>query len=452
MSSQTATPPTWDLDVLVSGGPGGPAFSTRRDTLRQRLEEAAARVAALGAVADDPAGWAQLIVTLTQLDDDLGDLSSFAGCASAVDARSEAARAAEGDADELERQRKLVVVALDATLDAAPDAAFDALLARPELADHAAALRHQRAGKRLRLPPALQALKVAMDREALTAWGRLYDQISGTLTAELALPGQEPRRVGIAEVAALRADPDPEVRARASAAGAAAWGSVRDLCAHTLTQIVGARQQHNDRLGVDELAYTMHGNRVDAALLDAMWAAADAARPALVRYLRHKATLLGKERLDWYDVEAPVGSSDRRWAWGDATRDILGAFGGFHPELATFAGEALDGRWVDALPREGRLPGGFCAGFREAGQSRIFMTFTGTLDNATTLAHELGHAYHNRVLDAEPSARCALTSALAETASTFAEAIFRDRLLATAPTTRSAPSCSTSSCRPPPPS
>jgi oligoendopeptidase F len=46
-----------------------------------------------------------------------------------------------------------------------------------------------------------------------------------------------------------------------------------------------------------------------------------------------------------------------------------------------------------------------------------------------TLAHELGHAFHNLVLAEQPGTRREITSALAETASTFAEATFRDRVL-----------------------
>lgn len=428
----SADAPTWDLEVLIPGGPGGQAFATRRDALRAQMTSLGERIASLGRIADDPDGWAAVLLDLDVLDDDLVELGAYASCAAAADSRSTAARAAEAEADELHLQRRLIDVRLASALDEADDPTFTALIARPDLAPQAPMLRHHRTGRRLRLAPALQALKVETDREALTGWGRLYDQISGDLTAELAVPGAPPRRLGVAEVGAMRAEPDPAVRRAAYEASGRAWRGVSEICAHTLTQIVGARQQHNDRRGVDDLADSLHGNRVDAALLDAMWAAADAARPALVRFLRHKAKVLGKEALDWWDLDAPVGASERRWGWEQATADIASAFGAFHPELAAFADEAVRGRWVDALPREGRRPGGFCTGFPLARQSRIFMTFTGSLDNATTLAHELGHAYHNRVLEGQIASRCALTNALAETASTFAEAVFRDRVLATA--------------------
>lgn len=272
-----------------------------------------------------------------------------------------------------------------------------------------------------------------MEREATTGWGRLYDLVSGDLTVALRVHG-ETKAVGIAEATQLRADPDPAVRRAGFVGTSEAWRAVREVCAHTLTQITGTRQQLNDRLGVDELASTLYRNRVRRETVDALWEAARAARPALVRYLRHKATILGKPRLDWWDLDAPlsVGDEEVRLAWDDATARILGAFDASQPALGTYAREALERRWIDALPRDGRRPGGFCADLPRSDESRIFMTFTGSLDSTTTLAHELGHAFHNRVLAPMPPSRQSLTSALAETASTFAEAVFRDHVLSTA--------------------
>lgn len=423
--------PTWDLDVVCPGGPGGREFSRRRDGIRARLEGLKATIKGRRGLADDPEGWEALLVAAEQLRDDLDELSSFAYCSAAADSRSAAPRAAEADVDELGRTYQLMMVDVSSAIDAATEPMFAEFVARPGVVELAPWLNHVRAGKRLRLPPALELLKVSMDREGLTAWGRLYDQISGDLTAEVTTDGVT-RRLGIAEITAMRAEPDPAVRRASHDAIGAAWTGVSGITAHTLTQITGARQQHFDRLGVDELAESLYDNRIERRTVDAMWAAARSARPALVRYLHHKASLLGKDELDWWDLDAPLatGRAEARWSWDEACTQIVEAFGGFHPELARFAEVALAERWIDALPREGRRPGGFCSGFPRSRQSRIYMTFTGSLDNATTLAHELGHAFHNRTLDGLTASRTKVTSALAETASTFAEAVFRDRVLA----------------------
>lgn len=427
-----AEPPEWDLESVCPGGPGGDAFRDRLDAARDRLSGVRDQVEHGPSLAADPEFWSVALVALEGLADELHELSTFAGCHGAADSRSPAARAAEAAVDDLRQLRAEVGVHVTAALDAADDDALDAFLARPELAPQRPGLERVRGSRHLRLPPALEALKVATDREGLLAWGRLYDLVSGDLTGELRTGGGA-RRVGVAELLAMRADPDPALRAAAHQARDEAWAGVRDVCAHALTQITGNRLQHHDRLGVDELAYTLDDNRVSRATIDAMWAAADAARPALVRYLRHKATLLGADGLRWHDLDAPLpGVGARALSWTEATRMVGGALGAFHPELATFTREALDRRWIDAKPRAGRRPGGFCAGLPRSDASRIFLTWSGTIDNAVTLAHELGHAYHNRVLAGQPPSRAAITSATAETASTFAEAVFRGQLLAQA--------------------
>lgn len=427
-----AEPPEWELESVCAGGPGGDAFRARLDAVRDRLAGIRAQVEHGPALAGDPEFWEVALVALESTADELHELSTFAGCHGATDSRSAAARAAEAAVDDVRQLRAEIGVYVTAALDDATDEAFDAFLARPALAPQVEALRRVRRSRHLRLPPALEALKVATDREGLTGWGRLYDLVSGDLTGELrAADGV--RRVGVAELLAMRAEPDPALRKAAHEARDAAWASVRDVCAHALTQITGNRLQHNDRLGIDELAFTLDDNRVSRATLDAMWAAADAARPALVRYLRHKATLLGTDGLHWHDLEAPLpGVGAHALSWGEATKMVGRALGTFHPDLAAFTREALDRRWIDAKPRAGRRPGGFCAGLPRSDASRIFLTWSGTVDNAITLAHELGHAFHNRVLAGEPPSRTAITSATAETASTFAEAVFRGALLAQA--------------------
>jgi oligoendopeptidase F len=425
-------PPEWDLESVCAGGPGGDAFRERLGAVRDRLTGIRQQVEHGPTLAVDPGFWAVALLGLDALTDELHELSTFAGCHGAADSRSAVARSAEAAVDDVRQLRSEIGVYVVAALDAATDDDFATFVERAELAPQRPGLERLRRSRHLRLQPALEALKVATDREGLIGWGRLYDLVSGDLSGELRTASGV-RRVGVAELLAMRAEPDAELRRAAHEARDAAWASVRDVCAHALTQLTGNRLQHNDRLGVDELAFTLDDNRVSRATLDAMWAAADAARPTLARYLRHKATLLGTDGLHWHDLEAPLpGVGAQALEWGEATRMVGRAFRTFHPELAVFAREALDRRWIDAKPRAGRRPGGFCAGLPRTDASRIFLTWSGTVDNATTLAHELGHAWHNRVLAGQPPSRTAITSATAETASTFAEAVLRGQLLDTA--------------------
>ena len=95
---------------------------------------------------------------------------------------------------------------------------------------------------------------------------------------------------------------------------------------------------------------------------------------------------------------------------------------------------ALKEKWVEAENRSGKQQGGFCTTLPTARQSRIFMTYTNSADSMSTLAHELGHAYHSWVLRDQPLFLQDYPMNLAETASTFAEAVLGEQRLQRAKT------------------
>ncbi len=422
--------PTWDLDSLCPGGAAGHVFEARRSDLEARvaaLEQQAAKLRGLDTDAD---AWASWVMSSDEVGEALHDLGSLAVCEASADSRSSAARSAEAATDALQATLDEASVALEAAVGAADQATFDAFVARESMAPSSDLLRHTRAGQALRLDPARQALWVAVEREALYGWGRLYDRTSGSISGELEVDGTS-RTVGVAELGALRSHEDEAMRRAAFEAGGRAWSSASALCATCLTHLTGARQTYQDRIGTDELAQTLHANRCSRATMNALWEACDTLRPSLARYLERKATVLGKTKLDWWDLDAPLPAPDAPTGvpFADMGKLVVDAFDSFHPDLAAFARRSLEQRWVEAEPRDGKRPGGFCTDFPLTRQSRIFMTYTGSLDNGTTLAHELGHAWHNEVVFPEPVSRRNLTSGLAETASTFAEAVFRDALL-----------------------
>jgi oligoendopeptidase F len=421
---------TWDLEGLCPGGPDGDAFIARRAALRERWAGLHAEASQLGALGDAPDAWRDWVRAAIEAGVDLDELQSLSGCWYAAHGRTTAARMAHETLTELSAQVDSAYIALDTALAGAAEPELQAWLADPALDDAAPLLRHRRDGARLKLPGELESLAVKMEREALTGWGQLYQILSGRLTGTLVL-GEERSEKGVGELGALRAHADESVRRAAHEALGGAWSSVAPQCALTLTHITGSRQTRYDRTAVGPMAQTVHGNRTPETVIDALWVAADALAPTLHRYLARKATLLGKPALDWWDVDAPLPGRLSSITWPDAQRTVVEALSAFHPEYGAFAEQALRERWVEAEPRDEKRPGGFCTDLPRSRQSRIFMTFVGTLDNTMTLAHELGHAYHNKVLFEAPPTLRSLTMNLAESASTFFEAIVLDQILAT---------------------
>jgi pepF/M3 family oligoendopeptidase len=169
-------------------------------------------------------------------------------------------------------------------------------------------------------------------------------------------------------------------------------------------------------------------NAIDRETLDAMLAAAREAFPDFRRYLHAKARALGLERLAWYDVFAPVGEATRTWAYDDGARFIVEQFGTYSPRMSEYAARAFGGAWIDAEPRSGKRDGAYCIPLRGE-ESRIFANYKPVFEGVSTLAHELGHGYHNLAKAHRTPIQRSTPMTLAETASIFCETIIRSAAL-----------------------
>jgi pepF/M3 family oligoendopeptidase len=173
-------------------------------------------------------------------------------------------------------------------------------------------------------------------------------------------------------------------------------------------------------------------NRIDRATLDALFAAIDEALPMFRGYLAAKAAKLNKPQLAWWDIFAPVGGSDLRYSWTEARAFLLEKFATFSDDLAEMTRRAFDERWIDALPRDGKRVGAFCMPIQRLDESRILANFDGSFDQLSTLAHELGHAYHDHCQRGLAPLLRGSPNTLAESASIFCETLITNAALATA--------------------
>jgi pepF/M3 family oligoendopeptidase len=222
-------------------------------------------------------------------------------------------------------------------------------------------------------------------------------------------------------------DGDRAVRETAMAEWEREWSDLGELTADSLNRLAGFRLKLYERRGwANVLKEPLQMNRMTEATLHAMWAAVEEGKPQLVRYLKRKAELLGIEKLDWHDVEAPIGSAAKTVPYDAAADFIVERFRQFSPEMADFALMAFRDGWIEAEDRAGKRPGGFCTSLPKSEQTRIFMTYSGTASNVSTLAHELGHAYHQHVMNDLPPLAQDYAMNVAETASTFAEMLVSD--------------------------
>ena len=299
---------------------------------------------------------------------------------------------------------------------------------------HAFLLREIATQARYLMGGAEESLAAELTLSGGNAWGKLQGTLTSQLTVEFILD-DEVKHLPMPALINLQTHPDEAVRRRAHTAEIQAWESVRSALAACLNGVKGEVVTLNRRRGYpDALASALEQARIDRATLEAMLAAMADAFPMFRRYFRAKAQRLGKTQLAWWDLAAPTAQSTRTFTFDEARTFILDNFRGFAPELHALAARAFDEHWIDAEQRPGKRGGAFCDGVPLFKESRILCNFDGSLDQVSTIAHELGHAFHNECLFAagKTELQSVLPMTLAETASIMCETIAMDAALAQA--------------------
>lgn len=301
-------------------------------------------------------------------------------------------------------------------------------------ADHAYPLRKAERAAAHQMDEGQEALYSELSLTGSTAWNRLHGDVTSLLTAEVTSPDGSTQTLPITVVRNLAMDPDPARRRAGYEGELAAWKTVAVPCAAAMNAIKGEANTVNARRGwEDSLAPALHANAVSRRAVEAMQAAVVDSLPDWRRYLRAKARLLGSAGsgggLPWWDLFGPVGDpAAARVEWDEATATVIDSFARYSPALAGLAERALEERWVDAEARNGKRGGAFCMATR-GGESRVLLNFGHTFDSVSTLAHELGHAYHNTTLAERTPMQRATPMALAETASIFCETLLTQAAL-----------------------
>lgn len=320
-----------------------------------------------------------------------------------------------------------------------PDTDWQSLLNDKDLQELNFALNEIRdEGKRL-LSEEEEKLIAELNKDGIQAWSQLYDTVVSIMTIPYTDKEGKTTELSVGQAMnRMYADPDPEVRKQIFENWEAAWTKYGPIFADTINHLDGYRitlQKNHDYK--DHLEEPLEYNRMSKETLDAMWTAVSNNKQPFVDFLNQKAKVLGMEKLGWQDVDAPVAVGDikpTRFTYDEACDFVIENFASFGEKLSSFAKHALENRWVEAEDRPNKRPGGYCTSLPEFGESRIFMTFTGSSSDTSTLAHELGHAFHSHVMKDLPTLNRNYAMNVAETASTFAETIIGNATVANAKT------------------
>ena len=432
VSASAATElPRWDLDSLFPGVDSLEMTSTI-DALVGSVDRLAARLTAAisesgatspGRLFDD------LVEQLNGVLDQYGPVEAYLYGKVSANTSDERAQARMSEVHERTVALQQIGPRLNAWLGSIDD---DRLQRDSRLAvEYVDLIRMARRRAAHLLSPAEEDLLAELSSSSGSAWGKLHQDVSSRIL--VTLDGNDEiagKPMPISAIRNLAFSPDRSVRERAYEAELKAWSANAIPLAAAINGIKGQVNVTAKRRGYDSpLDEGLAANRLDRPTLTALVSAAEDAFPLFRRYLNAKARLLGLDRLAWFDLFAPVGTStagagQELWDYPSSTAFVEHHFAGYSDDLAGLARRAFSENWIDAGPRPGKVGGAYCMPFNQE-QSRILSNFTPSYNGMGTLAHELGHAYHNFVQHGEPAARRGSPMVVAETASTFCETIIR---------------------------
>ena len=415
----------WDLTVFYKDF-DDPEF---KNDLARLPKEIDAFTAAIAAPAEDEV---RKLVSLVHQEEALSclfeRLSMMIELNFAVDANNKLANAALAPLMRANMDSSLAANAFSRYLASLDN--LDAIIdADDELKARAFALREAAEDAKHQLPEALEKPVLKMQLSGGEAFSHLRDKLDATLLVDY-----DGKQIPLSAVRALAYDGDADTRRRAYEAELASYKKIElpmSFCLNNLKAEGETMAALKGYKGVLDMA--LAHSRMDEKTLEAMWTAIREALPEVREYFKAKGRLLGHENgLPFYDLFAPVGQSTRTYTVEEARALLLDLFGKFCPEMGEMMRAAFDEGWIDMFPREGKSGGAFCSGYYAKNISRVMTNFAGSASDVSTLAHELGHAFNNRMLHHKPIMMTETPMPLAETASTFNETLLISQLLKTA--------------------
>ena len=407
----------WNLDVIYKGF-DDPAFEQDLTLLKEKAEAYTAFAADL-ANADPLEGLKTGILMEEELTLLANKLAEYAMLRQSADARDPQSGSQFGR-----------IMSVISSL-AAPQAAFKDWASKLpdllELAEKDAVLAQytflfakMKDSSKYLLSTQAEAVAAKLQISGGSAWSDLHGYLTSTVPVEY-----NGTVTNLSAIRNLAYDPDPAVRKAAYEAELACYEKIKDPAAFALNSIKLETLSDCELRGYGApLERTLKHSDMKRQTLDAMLGAMDEYSPKFWQYLKAKGKALGHENgLPWYDLFAPMGKSSTKFTTQQAKDFLVEQFRDFNPEEAQMIADAFDQEWIDFFPREGKAGGAFCAGVECIGQSRILTNFDGAFGDVVTLAHELGHAWHNECIKEHRPLNHDYSMPLAETASTFNECV-----------------------------
>ena len=427
---------TWSLEEFFEGGSDSEGFATHLHSTAKNIDAFRTKVE-LWNPKDVHNGVTELVKVIQEFEKvakQIRQAGAFVSCLQAQNTKDKKATELKAKVTELSANFQNVLLEFDVKLTTINEDDWSTIMEDTFLKTLRFVLDERRERAAEKLSAKEEALITSLSTDGYHGWSQMYDLLVSSIKIPFNMNGEE-KYLSVGQAANQFSNGDREIRKRMFVEWEKAWESKSDFFAKTLNHLSGFRlNTYNLRGWEDVLKEPLDINRMSKETLDAMWSAISANKQPFVQFLYRKAELLGLDKLSWYDLDAPLGKTSTKMTYQEGAKFIIDHFSKFGSEMAHFAEMAFENSWIEAEDREGKAPGGFHTFFPESSQSRIFMTYSGTPSNVSTLAHELGHGFHTYAMRELHLLNRNYAMNVAETASTFAEMIVADAALKRAST------------------
>ncbi len=407
----------WNLEPIFKGF-DDPAFAADMAALKNLTEKIQALAEQLSAM-EGIQGLKQGIALQEQFSELIGKLAGYASLRQAANTRDPEAGSRMGQVMQLYSS---VAAPFAAWKDwaAKVDNLQELVAGDADLRDYAFLFKNLADSSKYLLPGIGEAVMAKMGLSGGDAWSDMQQYLTSTVPVSY-----RGTTTNLSSIRNLAYDADAQVRKDAYEAELACYDRIKDPVAYALNSIKLETISDCQLRGYKSpLERTLKHSDMKQETLDAMLEAMDEYLPKFWQYLKAKGKALGHENgLPWYDMFAPMGKASTKFTAQTARDYLVTLFAEFDQELSDMVAKAFDEAWIDFYPRDGKAGGAFCAGVESLGESRILTNFDGMFGDVVTLAHELGHAFHNQCIREHRPLNHDYSMPLAETASTFNECI-----------------------------
>lgn len=265
-----------------------------------------------------------------------------------------------------------------------------------------------------------EAVFAKLNLSGASAWSDMHSALTSSVEVEY-----EDQKINLSAVRNLAYSNSSAVRRKAYDAELRAYEKIKDATAFALNSIKLQVISECELRGYSSpLDKALSDSRMKKETLDALMGAMEEYMPHFRKYLKAKAKALGHEGgIPWYDLFAPMGKCDTVYTVDTAKDYLLSIFKSFDAELHDMVKTAFEDNWIDFYPRDAKVGGAFDCGVPSAKQSRVLTNFDGSFSDVVTLAHELGHSFHDRQVFSHSILTQDYSMPVAETASTFNEVL-----------------------------